>query len=1118
MRKFISVIIIILLMVGITATFLACTDNTTEIDDSLTIYGDTDVFEFYVGQINWSQIKLSVYDKDTATGSVVSAKESMVAEEDLVRLENPGTYTISLIYQGSKVNVTLVIKEKKVVPEYTATFNAGEGTFNADGSVTEVSDVLTITDSVILAIPTPIRAGYEFAGWYESADFSGNKIIAPYTLKRDITLYAKWTDERRYDITYSCYLDSNNKGILQTVSDIEHGTEVTLLTPETKVGYDFAYYEIWDASELYNAETSYKIYPEDYEGSVAKYAVTSDIKVKLQYTHKILTLTFTAEGWDDGTEIGGVIIENRTYIKEVAYGTVLTEDELPVPTLPQRAGYTARWIDDTTGKVPVFGTLTSNMVVRAEYSIKQFSMYFYTESDFRDDSLIVNATRTVDYNSYVTSIPDVPVREGYNGEWMVYNKGYDPDVNENQPVAIELKKLQMKEDVKVFAQYYPKTYQIGFEFRLNGMSSDVRIEKQFKYGEYIQASDVPDLTQDQVIDGVTYSGYSAKYYSVVWYTTKAHTTRVSFPVKVTGESNYFYDVNANAYKVEFRMQEGKGEEMYTDVVDVVPGENVTPPEWQLNAYTISGWYCYEDADEYDVATAYTSGAYVAYNGKYYYCLSDAPAGTLLTDKTHWQENIPMHNYYDRDYPNGIPVYDFCEYSEIDTENRAFYPILVYREYTVSFVNIDVETGAQTSLGQVSVQHGKEIGTSLLTENALRNVVYNDVPSSNYVFDGWYTESEGLTLPIDNKYVVTEAQTLYARWTNTLVGTDGLEYVEYKGGYAISAFNPKSAEYAHITVRIPATHLGKQVIAVLDDAFDAFDKVVFITELILGANVKEIGENAFSACGALTKITLDDSNSYFRVANDGCLYSYDNKTLYLAPAKGISGEFVVPATVTKIVGGAFANAKEITKVSFASGASIESIGDYAFDGCENLVEINLPSTLKSIGDYAFRGSDKLSTINLAENPELYMVGIGAFDGAEGALTVNDDCLSIGNVLVKYTGNASSLTLGDNFVGIADGAFYRNELDPEISAYKLTTLYVGYNSSLKYIGAKAFASCASLAEIHLSAQHIVKADATAFDGITLSCKLYVPSDFADDYKNDTAYAQFVGADGEALLIIE
>lgn len=1124
MRKFISVILIILLAIGVTATLLACVDNGTETDESLKIYGDTDVFEFYVGKINWSLIKLSVYDKDTATGSIISAKESMVAEEDLAKLATPGTYTISLIYQGSTVSVTLVIKEKKIVPEYTATFNAGEGTFNADGSQTDGSDVMVIVDSVISAIPTPLRAGYEFAGWYESADFSGNKIIAPYTLKRDITLYAKWTDERRYDITYSCYLDSNNKGIIQTVTGVEHGTEVSLLAPETKVGYDFAYYEIWDASELYNAETSYKIYPEDFEGTVAKYKITSDIKVKLQYTHKVLTLTFTAEGWGEGEVIGGVTIVNSTYIKEVAYGTALTEDELPVPTLPQKTGYTAKWVDDTTGKAPVFGTLTSSMVVRAEYTIMQFSMYFYTASDFSDESLIENATRTVDYNSYVTSIPDVPVRDGYNGEWMVYNKGYDPDVADNQPVAIQLKKLQMKEDIKVFAQYYPKTYDIGFVFRMEGMSNEVTIEKQFKYGEYIQASDVPDLTQDQVIDGVTYSGYSSKYYTIVWYTTNAHTTQVGFPVKVIGDSNYYYGVNQNSYKVEFRMQEGRDESINPDNYNisdsVKPGESYKPPQWILDAYTVVGWFCYVDAVEYDDSVAYENGSYVAYNGKYYRSSRYTPAGTLPTVKEFWDESAPVvqYNYKTNpEYRDGIPITDFHEYSEIETENRAFYPILEYKVYTVEFFNIDVETGATKYLESVSIQHGKTIGASLIEESALRKKVYDNTPSDTYVFDGWYTDADGLTLPIDSSFTVSESVALYARWTNTLVGTDGLNYVEYKGGYAISSFTPKNAEYSHISVRIPASHGGLPVVAILDNAFDAYDKVIFITELIIGANVCEIGENAFGTCGSVTKITLDD-NTNFKVGTDGCLYSGDGKSLYLVLAKSVSGAFVVPATVTSIVGGAFANANEITKVSFASGSVIETIGDYAFDGCSKLSEITLPATLKSIGDYAFRGCDKLANINLTDNSALYKVGYGAFADCEEALNTDGDFLTIGNVLVKYLGNASTLTLNDSFVGIADGAFHRDELDPEITTYALTALYIGSTSKLKYIGAKAFDSCSLLTEIHLSTSEFVEADETAFDGITLSCKLYVPSGLYNRYENEVAYTQFVDSEGESLLIIE
>lgn len=61
-------------------------------------------------------------------------------------------------------------------------------TFNANGG-TEVSSIKT---GVLQEIPFTEKENYEFAGWHENSSLSGEKITVPYTVKQDITLYAKW--------------------------------------------------------------------------------------------------------------------------------------------------------------------------------------------------------------------------------------------------------------------------------------------------------------------------------------------------------------------------------------------------------------------------------------------------------------------------------------------------------------------------------------------------------------------------------------------------------------------------------------------------------------------------------------------------------------------------------------------------------------------------------------------------------------------------------------------------------------------------------------------------------------------------------------------------------------
>ena len=75
-------------------------------------------------------------------------------------------------------NITLYARWNK---NYTVSFNANGGT--------EISSIKT---GVLQEIPFTEKENYEFAGWYENSSLSGEKITVPYTVKQDITLYAKW--------------------------------------------------------------------------------------------------------------------------------------------------------------------------------------------------------------------------------------------------------------------------------------------------------------------------------------------------------------------------------------------------------------------------------------------------------------------------------------------------------------------------------------------------------------------------------------------------------------------------------------------------------------------------------------------------------------------------------------------------------------------------------------------------------------------------------------------------------------------------------------------------------------------------------------------------------------
>ena len=123
--------------------------------------------------------------------------------------------------------------QKQAAQEYTVTFDANGGTINS-GVIT------SYTYGVGATLPTDVtREGYTFAGWYASADFSGDavKVISAEDTGNK-TYWAKWT-ANAYGITVTN--DGNGEASADKTTAVEGETVTLTATPNS--GYHF---ERWD--------------------------------------------------------------------------------------------------------------------------------------------------------------------------------------------------------------------------------------------------------------------------------------------------------------------------------------------------------------------------------------------------------------------------------------------------------------------------------------------------------------------------------------------------------------------------------------------------------------------------------------------------------------------------------------------------------------------------------------------------------------------------------------------------------------------------------------------------------------------------------------------------------
>ena len=101
---------------------------------------------------------------------------------------------------------------------------------------------------------------------------------------------------------------------------------------------------------------------------------------------------------------------------------------------------------------------------------------------------------------------------------------------------------------------------------------------------------------------------------------------------------------------------------------------------------------------------------------------------------------------------------------------------------------------------------------------------------------------------------------------------------------------------------------------------------------------------------------------------------------------------IPGNVESIGEGAFYSCNNLTDVTLQDG--VKSIGDSAFIWCNNLTNIVLPNSVTSIGNYAFYNCSSLTSITIPDS--VTSIGNAAFENCSSLKTIS---LSCGSALKK-----------------------------------------------------------------------------------------------------------------------
>lgn len=163
---------------------------------------------------------------------------------------------------------------------------------------------------------------------------------------------------------------------------------------------------------------------------------------------------------------------------------------------------------------------------------------------------------------------------------------------------------------------------------------------------------------------------------------------------------------------------------------------------------------------------------------------------------------------------------------------------------------------------------------------------------------------------------------------------------------------------------------------------------------------------------------------------------------LTKYNGSGGKVTIPAGVTSIGDGVFAQCISLTAVSIPNG--VTSIGGGAFSGCKYLTDVSIPDSVTAIGGFAFYDCKSLTGVTIPggiTDIERYTfgncAGITSVSIPDGVASIGEsafsNCTSLTGVTIPdsvtklgdyaFTGcvNLKSVTIPDNVTSIGYGAF-------------------------------------------------------------------------------------------------
>ena len=254
---------------------------------------------------------------------------------------------------------------------------------------------------------------------------------------------------------------------------------------------------------------------------------------------------------------------------------------------------------------------------------------------------------------------------------------------------------------------------------------------------------------------------------------------------------------------------------------------------------------------------------------------------------------------------------------------------------------------------------------------------------------------------------------------------------------------------------------------------AFRDCFSLNSITIPESVIEIEYGAFCACNSIESIVVEEGNKRYD-SREKCNAIIDTITNTL-----ITGctNTIILNSVTSIGDWAFNGCSNLMSIVIPN--SVTNIGVSAFCGCSSLTSINIPDCMINIDEDAFRDCSSLQFINIPNATT--NIGDGAFCHCSclESITIPNSVTRIGDRVFQNCSNLTSIGIPDNVQEIGELAF--SECQSLIS--------ITIPNGVLSIGDWAFADCTSLTSINIP-DNVTSIGNWAFSGCSSLVSIIIP----------------------------